>query len=551
MRKLRPYQEQGFNSIFTTWTTHDVIMFVLATGGGKTFTFTEVIRRFLGEGKRCMLIAHRTELIEQSWQTLYDAQVLAGIIKSGHPAHFDRPCQVCSIQTIARRKKLPHADVIVIDESHHVQDDNSYGAILKMFPDALVLMVTATPYRLSGDGFVNVVPGKETQLIINSTLDELIREGWLVPLQYHIGSIPDLSGVDIVKGDYEKEGLEEAMGMAPLVESYILHCNGMQGLCFCVNKAHSKATAKQYNDAGISAVHVDDETTEENRRDILARYRAGLIKVVCNVGIFTEGTDFPFCQFVQLAAPSKSFSKILQEIGRGTRALPGLVDKYETAHERVWAIARSQKPFCIILDNAGTWIDHGFADDPVDWVKFFKGWRKPKKQTEEPEYIEIPVYEIMKPDGTGRTTTKIPAEVEGMILVKITKEMRINLRAMKHIKEFDRVLDFARNCPKMNKPGYWAYFRYREHCDSNGITIPEAAWQYVREKLVDEVEKELSQYLADNTQAGRIIIPSINEGAERIRAKGVHGSWLKKELYAYRAGDRSHWKADPTRELTI
>ncbi len=560
MRKLRPYQGKGKADIFLGWQLYDILMFVLATGGGKTFTFTEIIREFLARGERAMLIAHRTELIEQSWKTLWDAKVVAGIIKSGQK-HItivnssgsevkisvnnpERLCQVCSIQTIARRKHLPHADLIVIDEGHHVQDDNTYGVILDRYPNAKVLIVTATPYRLSGDGFRFLVKDKETGLIINCTLKELIDEGWLVPLQYHIGSIPDLSSVDLKKGDFEESGLQKVMEMAPLVDSYLMHVRGMQGLCFCVNVAHSEFVCKQYNDAGISAVHIDANTPDDVRREYLKKYRAGLIKIVCNVGIFTEGTDFPGCQFVQLAAPSKSLSKIFQEIGRVTRPLPGIVDLYDTAEERRYYIAVSQKPYGIVLDNAGTWLEHGFADDEVDWRRYFNGWIKPKeKKGEEPEYIEIPIFEVMKPDGTGRKTTSIPEEVEGMILIKITKEMRVNLRAMKHIKEFDRLHEFALGCAKITKAGYFAYYRYREHCDSNGIEIPDIAWKYIRERLCDDVEKEVEGYLSKFTQPGQKHLVNIGPDVAKIRLKGVHKWYLQNQWRAYKAGDRSFIKA--------
>lgn len=552
MRKMRPYQREGYADIWQAWSQHDVLMFVLATGGGKTFTFTEVIREFLRQGMRGMLIAHRTELINQAWQTLYDAQILSGVIKSDHPAHYDRSVQVCSIQTIARRKQLPPADFIVIDEAHHVQDDNSYGKILGMFPSAKVLMVTATPYRLSGNGFKFVVKEKETQLIVNRTLAELIDEGWLVPLQYHIGSIPDLSKVGTSKGDYDEEGLQKAMEMAPLVESYLHHCRGMQGLCFTVNKAHNKEVTKQYNDAGIPAVYVDDETTDEDRKRILADFKSRRVLIVCNVGIFTEGTDFPGCQFVQLAAPSKSLSKILQEIGRVTRALPGVVDQYDTAEERRAAIMYSQKPFGIVLDNAGTWIDHGFADEPIDWKQYFEGWQKPKKlkPEEEPEFIEIPIFEICNPDGSGKRKTSIPKEVEGMVLVKITKEMRINLRAMKHVQEFERCLEWGINTPKIDKPGYYAYFRFRKHCDTKGIDIPETVWQHLNKRLVIEVEERISDYLRENVKAGRTTIPSINARVAEMRKEGVHTYFLKREKASYLAGVRYMEEAEDTATIT-
>lgn len=546
---MRPYQHLGFDSIFANWELHDILMFVLATGGGKTFTFTEVIREFLRQGKRCMLIAHRTELIEQAWQTLYDAKVMAGIIKAQIKPNYALPTQVCSIQTIARRKKqllqLPPFNLIVIDEGHHVQDDNQYGAILAMYPDAKVLIVTATPYRLSGDGFLNVVPGKITKLIINATFAELIREGWLVPLRYHIGQQPDLSNVHLQGGEYVEAEAQKAMELVPLVDSYLEHCNGLQGLCFCVNVEHSMSVTDQYNASGIRAAHVDADTPPEERKEILRLYRQGIIRVVCNVAIFTEGTDFPFCQFVQLAAPTKSLSRLFQEIGRGSR--PSIrVDEFMTAFARKQAILKSSKPYCLVLDNAGNWKDHPFADEDIDWSIYFAGdWKKKrtkKEDEDEPEYIEVPVYEIEGIDGSGRRKTSDPTEVEGMVLVKVTKEMRANIGAMKHMKEFTRVYEFACNAEKIEKPGYFAYYKYREHCDSNGINIPDAAWRHLKTILVDNIDTAIESFIHTTRGNGKITIPSIDAEVQKIRKRGIHRSFFDQERRKYQAGDRRYNK---------
>lgn len=539
-RVMRPYQGVGYTDIFEGWKTDDILMFILATGGGKTFTFTEVIRTVLSRGSRAMLIAHREELIQQSWQTLYDAGVYAGIIMAQHPKNYSLPCQVCSIQTIVNRKHLPDVDYIIIDESHHVQKGNSYGKILQRYPNAKVLMVTATPYRLSGDGFLEVLAGKITKLIINRTLAELIEEAWLVPLEYHIGSIPDLSGVKISKGEYDEEGVKEVMERAPLVDSYLEHCPGKQGLVFAVDIADSKRICENYNRAGISAVHIDANTPSDQRKSMLEDYRAGRIMVVCNVGIFTEGTDFPGCQFVQLAAPSKSLSKIFQEIGRVTRAACK-VDDYHTPEERRAAIAASKKPVGIVLDNAGTWLEHGFADEPVDWPKYFVGWKKEKKVAKEvTEMIEIPIFEIEDPiTGSRRTTEKIK-EVEGMRLIKVTKEERVNLKAIKYLQVFDDILDRARCNPKINKPGFFSYYRFREHCDTAGITIIDEAWKYIKQRLVTEVDDELLEYRNKQAAAGRLHVPAVSAAEDVIRRKGVFYDYLKREWQQYKAGLRKY-----------
>lgn len=253
MKVLRYYQKDGKETIFSRWQENDILMFVLATGGGKTVTFTEVIRDVVANGARALLVAHRKELIEQAWNTLRLNGIMAGIIMNEYPETFHRPVQVCSIQTIARRKELPPADYIIIDEGHHAQRDNQYGKLLQRYPDAKVLLVTASPYRLSGEGFEYIHPYKKTNLIINKTLRQLITEAWLVPVKYFIASVPELEDVEIKMGDYVENDSVEAMKLAPLVESYMEHAAGKSGVVFAINILHSKQIVAQYCNAGINA----------------------------------------------------------------------------------------------------------------------------------------------------------------------------------------------------------------------------------------------------------------------------------------------------------
>jgi superfamily II DNA or RNA helicase len=74
MRKLRQYQREAYNEIFAAWETDDILMYVLATGGGKTVIFVEIIRELLLRHKRPVLAAHRQELIHQSSKNIDGAR---------------------------------------------------------------------------------------------------------------------------------------------------------------------------------------------------------------------------------------------------------------------------------------------------------------------------------------------------------------------------------------------------------------------------------------------------------------------------------------------
>lgn len=532
--KLRPYQDEGFEAINELWEQHDLLMFVLATGGGKTVTFVELIKKLLLEGKRIMLVAHREELILQAWNTLYRNQIFAGVIMAGHPEKFDLPVQVCSIQTVARRQHLPPADVLIYDEGHHATRENSYGKMIARYPSAKVLLVTATPYRLSGEGFEYLHPYKPTQLIINRTLKELTDEGWLVPLKYYAASIPDLQNIRLNKGDYDEDEARKAMELAPLVDSYFEHAKGKQGICFTVNVAHSIQTVQQYLYAGVPAEHLDANTKKEERQRILSDFRAGLVKIVSNVGILTEGSDFPNCEFVQLARPTKSLNLYLQMVGRNTRMDGSIVEAVngaKSAEARKSLIARSKKPFGVILDNAGCWIDHYLPDHEHDWNMYFKGTKKQKKQAL--EEMEMLVY-IAEDEKGHKIRTSKPEEIEGLKLVEITKERAKKRISITSIKEFDRLYALFKKMNKVKKPGYMAFNRFFDHCKKNQILLVDEIWIYLKKVLVDDIEAKIAQL-----QENRLKFPNsypenqYQQLLQNIRMQGVSLSYLKGERSKY------------------
>lgn len=540
--KLRPYQEDGRRDIWHAWEQHDLLFYVCATGGGKTVTFVEVIREFLKRGMRTMLIAHREELITQAYDTLFSERILSGTIMGSAKTNYDLPSQICSIQTIARRTTLPHADLIVIDEGHHVTDDNSYAKILQRYPDAKVLIVSATPYRLSGAGFQHIIKEKETHLIVNATLRQLIKDSWLVPIRYFLCSMPDMSKAHTKAGDWIEEEAYDAMKLAPIVDSYLEHANGMQGICFAVNVAHSIDIVAQYTRAGVHAVHLDANTPSEDyerdgdfhpgRRTIIRLFRAGIIKVVCNVGIFTEGTDFPNCRFVQLARPTKSLSMFLQMVGRGTRAEKGLVDQFDSAEMRALAIAASSKPDCLVLDNAGLWLEHGMPDAEINWEEHFIGRKKIKKPAADGE-LEMMVWVAEDNEG-NRVRTFNAQEVVGLRLVEVTTAVRSKLVNLKSVAHFDKLYAQMKRVPQIKKPGYTAITAYIKHCNKENILMVPELWNYLHQRCCLE-PKERAHIMQQNHDKGLHAYPPdmLARALKRIQDESVSERWLIIERDTY------------------
>lgn len=296
-------------------------LMVLPTGGGKTVVASEIIRRAVAQGSRILFLAHRRELINQTAAKLKSFGVEPGIIMGSEPRALQRLVQVASVQTLARnRDLLQHVDIIFLDEAHHAAADQ-YEEILSWYPQAVVLGLTATPWRMDGRGLADVF---DVHAMVR-TPKQLKEEGWLVPVGgWEFESI-DTSKARVQGGDFAAKDLsEEAMKLrvvGNIVEEWQRRSGGGRTIVFCVSVEHSKLVAAKFREAGVAAEHIDGEMHKLERDAVLARLKSGATRVVCNCNVLTEGFDCPALEVCVLARPTLSTSLYLQMVGRVLRTV--------------------------------------------------------------------------------------------------------------------------------------------------------------------------------------------------------------------------------------
>lgn len=386
---LRGYQTEAVDSCFEAWREYDAIAMTLATGLGKTVIASDIINRWPESAGRVLFIAHIRELIDQAHDKIRDHTTDKPSVEMGDTRQetdrdelWNTPkAVVTSIQTLSRRlHQFNPKDfgLIIIDEFHHA-GAATYRRAWEHFKagneNIKLLGITATLFR--GD---NISLGCMAEHVCYEMgIREGIDEGYLVPIkqQYIVVDSLDFSHCRTVAKDLNEGDLEEAMmgkavddGMTDAErldalekQERMLHAiavptvkesQGRPTLVFCVTVAHAERMAevlRRY--PGVSAEVVHGKTPHEQRKDIVERFRRGEIQMLVGVGCFTEGFDAPNVQVVAMARPTKQQGLYIQMIGRGTRPLPSLVDRYETDTERQEAIANSLKPCCIVLDFVG------------------------------------------------------------------------------------------------------------------------------------------------------------------------------------------------------
>ena len=340
MQTLRPYQDQAIAKIREQFALgRQRVMLQLPTGGGKTAIAADMLRRAITHGKHCLFVCDRLELIDQASERFDFEGIPHGIIQADHPRYEPhQPLQVCSIQTLNRRK-LPEFQLCVIDEAHVIHRAH----IRLMESGAKFVGLSATPFAKGlGKHF--------DSLVVGATTEELIGQGYLVRPRVWAPSQPDLTKVRTVAGDYDEKQLAEASDKAELVGDIVKHwfnlAQGRPTIVFAVNIAHSVHIVNEFKAAGVNARHLDAYTPKSERKNIIGRFKSGEIQILSSVDILTKGFDYPGASALIMARPTKSLMLYIQQAGRVLRIAEGKSD-------------------AIILDHAGNTERHGFVTDPL------------------------------------------------------------------------------------------------------------------------------------------------------------------------------------------
>ncbi len=270
--------------------------------------------------------------------------------------------RVESIQTIARRIDALDfvPDLVVIDEAHHALA-KTYRILWDKWQDAKFLGLTATPCRMNREGFTELFD----TMISSWSIAEFIRQRVLSPFDYFsirpgsaeqriIDSL-EKRGAD---GDYQVKEMDAVLNRRPSIErlyrSLMQFAKGKKGIVYAITIAHARSIADYYSRQGVKSVAIDSKTPREERKRLVDDFREGRIQVLVNVDVFSEGFDCPDVEFVQMARPTLSLAKYLQQVGRGLRMSDG-------------------KECCVLIDNVGLYRTFGLPVAQWDWVRMFRG----------------------------------------------------------------------------------------------------------------------------------------------------------------------------------
>lgn len=324
--ELRPYQQEAKERIFQEWEKVDRTLLVLPTGCGKTIVFAKITEDCVRRGDRVLILAHRGELLEQAADKLAKATGLGCATEKAEESCLGSWFRVTvgSVQTLMREKRLnqfpaDYFDDIIIDEAHHCLSD-SYQRVLKHFPDAKVLGVTATPDR----GDMRNLGQYFESLAYEYTLPKAIKEGYLSPIKALTLPLKlDLSGVSVQAGDFKSGEIATALDpyLYQIADEMLKYCADRKTVVFLPLVKTSQKFRDILNQKGLRAAEVNGDS--KDRAEVLEAFDRGEYDVLCNSMLLTEGWDCPSVDCIVVLRPTKIRSLYSQMVGRGTRLYPG------------------------------------------------------------------------------------------------------------------------------------------------------------------------------------------------------------------------------------
>jgi len=362
IKELYPYQKEDINNIFEKINNNPNgynLCYQLPTGGGKTVVFSEIVRRFIEQqNKKVLVLTHRIELCNQTSKMLDGFGVRSMIINSKVktiPDQHNYDCFVAMVETLNNRLNeeqvvLENLGMVIIDEAHY----NSFRKLFKHFKECFILGVTATPLSSNVK-----MPMKDSyrELICGQPISQLIHQGFLanaITYSYDVG----LSTLKIgINGDYTVKSSEDLYSNAfmqeKLLYAYEQKAKGKKTLIFNNGINTSIQVYDTFKMAGYDIRHLDNTHTKQERRQILKWFKETPDAILTSVGILTTGFDEPTINVIILNRATKSLTLYFQMIGRGSRSLPN-------------------KNEFTVIDLGNNAARLGLWNADIDWQKIFK-----------------------------------------------------------------------------------------------------------------------------------------------------------------------------------
>jgi DNA repair protein RadD len=400
MYKLRDYQIDATNAAVQGLRKekHPFII-QAATGAGKSLIIAEICHQI---NDHILILQPSKEILEQNYQKLlsYDPLIDAGIYSASKGRKEIAKFTFATIGSIYKKpEEFKHFKYVIIDECHGV-NPKEINTMLLSFLRAIkcehVCGLTATPYRIAtlwrktrygleanaSLKMVNRISKSPffRKIAYKIETGDLIDQGYLSPIEYYVEKVElDELVVNTTGADFTEASVAKFWNQKRLsrIAAAVAHSdkNNQRTLVFCSSLAQANNAMILVKSMGINCVMVSGKTPMKEREAIIADYRAGKVKHLLNVGVFTTGFDVPELDCIVMARPTMSLALYYQMIGRGVRLDPARADKVLQVYDLVGVVQRLGRVETIrVRKEAGGWRDEVWSEfgrmDNTELYKF-------------------------------------------------------------------------------------------------------------------------------------------------------------------------------------
>ena len=427
--QLREYQVEAADAVFEAW---DEGVFpppavILPTGSGKSVTMGEIVRRLHARGGKgkIVVLAHRGELLRQLKRAVHqlDDSIRVGTVKA-QTREYDCDVLVASVQTLASSwehlAEIGDVQAVLVDECHHYAAETYRGVLGELgafdVVDATpVVGFTATMWRSDGGLESLWTPVYKKDLIWAIEQGFLVRPRGLVVVCDSI----DLSDVRVEAGEYVRSELEEAMmaSVQSTVTAMETYCRDRACIVFAAGVDHAYSLAESLSEAGMPTEVVVGSMSEDERQGVYDRFNSGVLHSMVTVTVLTEGADFPRCDCVVMARPTRSKSLHSQQVGRALRLYVDPVSGVEKRDALVLDLAGHTRSLSLMdLSRVDDSFGVEFVNPEGDVVDEPDEERRRPPRNQRFGVLQVEEVDLFDPKGKVRTPRWLQTEAGTLFL---------------------------------------------------------------------------------------------------------------------------------------
>lgn len=355
---LRDYQIKLINDLRVKMRDKKRVIACAATGSGKTKTFIHIAQSRISKGGTVLILSEATKIYKQ----ISKEAPCIDINPDNQFAHVKKGgLHLAMAQTLIRRPHLitvlnaMEENLLIITDEAHI---GTHTTALKQLRAAYLIGFTATPdYR-----FAKHLPVLYDDIVVGPQPAELVESGYLSKYIHWERATPGNAELKISGNEFTEASQEEFFERSIVYDGLFEDLNSFEYrkcIIFTASIHHCQALYHEMKNAGYDCVMQHSKQSAAEQTWHMGQFCGGPVNIMVSVGILTKGFDYPPIDLVVLQRATLSLPLYLQMIGRGSRIIRGVKERFT------------------VLDYGGNYTRHRPWDMFRDWESMWN--KKPRK----------------------------------------------------------------------------------------------------------------------------------------------------------------------------